>query len=114
VDVKIPLFPTATPEEGFRLLQALCKKRGLALEDVLLKQLRDRLPLWLTPGAAEALAVKLYRQVRTTGQNAGLALADCLQDYQMPVPRAVLEQQIELARQEASDLEFIPPAFRQK
>jgi len=29
VDVKIPLFPTTTPGEGFGLIKALCRKRGL-------------------------------------------------------------------------------------
>ena len=32
IDVKIPILPTSTPEEGFALLRALCKKRGLAID----------------------------------------------------------------------------------
>src|SRR5882672_10022455 len=31
VDVKIPLFPTTTPREGFDLIRMLCGKRGLAI-----------------------------------------------------------------------------------
>ena len=30
VDVKIPIFPTTTPEEGFALIRALCQRRGVA------------------------------------------------------------------------------------
>ena len=32
VDVKIPIFPTTTPEEGFELIRALCKRRQVALD----------------------------------------------------------------------------------
>jgi hypothetical protein len=40
-------------------------------------------------------------------------LRACLQDYQNPVPREILDFQIRLAVQEASDLEFVPAALRQ-
>ncbi|MFZ3206496.1 MAG: ATP-binding protein, partial [Pseudomonas sp.] len=63
VDVKIPLLPTTTVAESAALLRALLKRFELKLEIKALAKLP--LPLLLTPGAAEALAVKVYRQVRT-------------------------------------------------
>jgi hypothetical protein len=114
VDVKIPLFPTATPTESFDLVRALCRKRGVPLPDSCRDQLEPRMPTWLTPGAAEALAVKVYRQVRTREQPPEEALRQCLVDYQNPVAREVLEFQTRLAVEEASDLEFVPAAFRKK
>ncbi|MCW8130419.1 MAG: AAA family ATPase [Planctomycetota bacterium] len=112
VDVKIPLFPTTTADEGFRLIRALCKKRGVAIDEKEFANLEPMIPNLLTPGAAEALSVKIYRQVRTSGQAPLDALKECLTDYQNPVPREVLEFQIRIAVQEASDLEFVPPALR--
>lgn len=112
VDVKIPLFPTTTADEGFRLIRALCKKRGVVIEEKEFATFEPRIPNLLTPGAAEALSVKIYRHVRTTAQTPVEALRECLQDYQNPVPREVLEFQIRIAVQEASDLEFVPPALR--
>src|SRR5215468_4862591 len=64
IDVKIPLFPTTTPREGFELLRMLCKKRGISLADSSFASLESSVPPLLTPGAAEALAVKIYRTTR--------------------------------------------------
>jgi len=33
IDVKIPLFPTTTPEESFSLIRMLCGKRGVKLSE---------------------------------------------------------------------------------
>src|SRR5919204_2240249 len=33
IDIRIPILPTTTREEGFVLLQALCRRRGLVIED---------------------------------------------------------------------------------
>src|SRR5262249_40027878 len=66
VDVKIPLFPTTTPREGFELLRMLGKKRGLEFGESLFGSVESKVPSLLTPGAAEALTVKIYRQVRTS------------------------------------------------
>ena len=112
VDVKIPIFPTATQEESFGLIRALCKRYDLAFEDSDVDQLRDLLPILLTPGAAEALAVKVYRSVRTEDLSPLAALREALTGYQNPVPVEILEHQIRLAVQEASDLDFVPEAFR--
>ena len=39
-------------------------------------------------------------------------LTGCLADYQNPVPWETLEFEIRIAVAEASDLEFVPPNFR--
>ena len=66
------------------------------------------MPFLLTPGAAETLAVKIYRMVRTSDSGPLDVLRTCLTDYQNPVPLETLEFQIRLAIAEASDLEFVP------
>lgn len=112
VDVKIPIFPTATPEEGYQLLRALAKRRGVELDPDLPAALRESIPDLLTPGAAEALSVKLYRTVKTRGLPPQDALNTALADYQAPVPQHVIESQIALAVAEATDLAFVPERFR--
>ncbi len=112
VDVKVPLLPTTRPEESGALLRALLRKQGLDADAALMTALSPRLPLLLTPGAAEALAVKVYRQVRTSGQTLETALSACLEGYQNPVPADVMDFQMRLAVREASDLDFVPEALR--
>ncbi|MEO5916662.1 MAG: AAA family ATPase [Luteolibacter sp.] len=112
VDVKIPLFPTATPEEGYQLIRALAKRRGVALEEALPDSFRASIPDLLTPGAAEALSVKLYRSLKTGAADANAALSAALRDYQPPVPLTVIHDQISLAVAEATDLSFVPERFR--
>ena len=114
VDVKIPLFPTTTPREGFDLLCMLCNKRGLDVPASAFDTLQASIPALLTPGAAEALAVKIYRLVRTGSGTLDDVLRSCLADYQNPVPADVMSYQIRLALNEASDLDFVPLAFRSK
>ena len=113
VDVKIPIFPTTTPEESFHLIAALCKRRGLEIEGSSFDDLKSQLPNLLTPGAAEALAIKVYRLVKVESLSASAALKACLADYQNPVAPEILGFQIELAIREASDLDFIPAALRE-
>lgn len=112
IDVKIPIFPTSTPEEGFNLIRALCRKRGVEIRSSILKSAADSVPIHLTPGAAEVLAVKVYRLMRTSGITPAQALRQCLKDYRNPVPRETMEFQIGLAVAEASDIDFVPNAFR--
>jgi hypothetical protein len=112
VDVKLPLFPTATPEESFALLAAVCARRGIALSDAELSACRERLPVLLTPGAAEALALKIYRTMKTQHASPGEALSAALTDYQHPVPLEILRYQIGLAVAESSDQAFVPLVFR--
>lgn len=110
VDVKIPLLPTTTTEESGALLRALLKRFDIALDAAAMAGLP--LPLLLTPGAAEALAVKVYRLSRTGPMAPLEALAQCLDGYQPPVPRDVLEFQMRIAIREATDLKFVPESLR--
>ena len=112
VDVKIPILPTGSPEEGFALIRALCRKRNVDVDAGALDGLRDRIPDRLTPGAAEALAVKVYRLVRTEQRSPLDALRESLDAYRPAVAPEVMDIQIQLALSEASDASFIPAAFR--
>jgi hypothetical protein len=112
VDVKIPIFPTTTAAEGFALIRTLAKRRAVELQESDFAALEPLIPKLLTPGAAEAIAVKLYRAVRTEGLTPVDALRDTLETYQTPVPPDVMEFQIALAAREASDGDFVPEAFR--
>ncbi len=113
VDVKIPIFPTSTPEEGFELLRALCRRRGIDMPGEAFAGLKSAIPDLLTPGAAEALSVRVFRAIKTGGDADPVAvLAAVLADYQAPVARDVMDFQIGLAAREATDLEFVPAAFR--
>ncbi|HEX9984061.1 MAG TPA: ATP-binding protein [Thermoanaerobaculia bacterium] len=112
VDVKIPIFPTTTPQEGFTLIRALAKRRGVVLNETDFETIAPLVPHLLTPGAAEAIAVKLYRVVRTENRAPMDALRDVLEGYQTPVPADVMEFQIQLAAREASDGDFVPEVFR--
>jgi len=112
IDVKIPLFPTTTSKEGFGLIRALCKRRGLIIDEAAYPEIESVVPNLLTPGAAESLAIKVYRLVKVQSLTALEALKACLADYQNPVPAEILAFQIELAIREASDLDFIPDALR--
>lgn len=112
VDVKIPLFPTSTKPESFDLLRMLLKKRGVDLPANSFVTLEAYVPLLLTPGAAEALAVKIYRLVRTSNLSLDHVLLSSLREYQNPVPPDIMRFQIDLAVAEASDLDFVPTLFR--
>jgi hypothetical protein len=70
IDVRIPIFPTTTAEQSLKLLRALGKRRGLVLSDDEAATLIPLVPLLLTPGAAEALAVKAYRISKTASRSA--------------------------------------------
>lgn len=110
VDVKIPLLPTTSVEESAGLLRALLKRFDIELSVADLVKLP--LPILLTPGAAEALAVKVYRQSRTQSQAPLDALRSSLDGYQAPVPADVLRHQMRLAIREATDMAFVPPSLR--
>jgi hypothetical protein len=112
VDVKVPLLPTSTPAESAQLVATLAKRYGLELAAADLAKLEARMPTLLTPGAAEALVVKTYRHCRTQNVTPAAALEASLQGYQNPVPPEVMEFQMRIAIAEATDLAFVPPAFR--
>lgn len=112
VDVKFPLFPALDAAEGYALIRALGKKHRLDLPKEGPADLLALIPELVTPGAAESIAIKVYRAVRTAGTDAVAALRDCLDEYQNPVPGETMRFQIGLAVQEASDLAFVPEVFR--
>lgn len=112
VDVKVPIFPSANAEEGLTLITALCKRRGVEFTSDERDSIVPIVPPLLTPGAAEAIAVKVYRTMKTESVLAIDALRDTLDSYQNPVPKDVLEFQISIAAREASDVDFIPEVFR--
>lgn len=114
VDVKIPLFPAHEPAEAYRLIRALGRKHDLDLPEECPADLLEGIPDGVTPGAAEAIAIKVYRLSRTADMEALEALRDCLEDYQNPVPSDVMNFQIGLAVREASDLDFVPDVFRER
>ena len=114
VDVKIPLLPTTNAREGFDLIRMLCFKRGLAIDESAFSSLELQIPNLLTPGAADTLVTKIYRQVKTAQTTPAESLAAALADYQHPVPLQVLEQQMRMAIDEATDMEFVPRPLRLK
>ena len=114
IDVKIPLFPTTAAREGFDLLRMLAKKRGLSILDSVFPGLESRIPPLLTPGAAEALVMNIYRQVRTTSSPIEEILSVVLGEYLNPIASEVMAFQIQLAAGEASSIEFVPTPFRHK
>jgi hypothetical protein len=112
VDVKVPLLPTSTTTESAQLIGLLAKRYGLALTAEDLTRLTPSMPTLLTPGAAEALVVKAYRHSKTANVPGGAALEASLVGYQNPVPADVLQFQMRIAIREATDLAFVPQAFR--
>lgn len=113
VDVKIPIFPTTTAEEAAGLLAALSKRRkvGVSVEEWL--AFRECLPDLLTPGAADALAIRLYRaQATSHDKPKEVILKELLEAYQPPVALEVMMRQIQLAVAESTELEFVPERFR--
>jgi hypothetical protein len=110
LDLKIPILPTSTRAESATLLSALARRYELTLSADELSRI-ETLPDLLTPGAAEAIMVKVYRLVRTEGVTAEVAVRQCLASYQSPVPHDVLELQMRIAIREATDLSFVPDAL---
>jgi len=112
IDLKVPILPTATREQSTGLIGALARRYDLAVGADELQELQHLVPAMLTPGAAEALVVKAYRVVRTGGLSPAAALRQCLVGYQGAIPQDVLELQMRLAIQEATDLAFVPEELR--
>jgi hypothetical protein len=92
----------------------LCGKRGLTIPESSFPPLESRIPPLLTPGAAEAFAVKIYRQVRTGSATLDEVLQESLAEYQNPISPEVMAFQIQIAASEATALEFVPSIFRRK
>ena len=104
------MLPTTTQAESAALLNALLKRLDITIDPQAMDALA--LPTLLTPGAAEALSVKVYRRVRTANETPAAALAACLDGYQPPVAADVLDFQMRIAIREATDMQFVPPALR--
>lgn len=109
IDVKIPIFPATEPSEALLLLRALSGKRGLKLHDEEWEKLTPLLPELLTPGGAEALAVKAIRLVKTKTHEPFHAMEHILSSSLPPVPFETLKAQMRLAVKEATESEFVPP-----
>jgi hypothetical protein len=112
IDLKVPILPTATRAQSGGLIGALAKRYELAIQPHELEEMLPLCPVMLTPGAAEALVVKAYRTCRTENVAPAAALARCLAGYQSAIPQDVLELQMRLAIQEASDLAFVAEELR--
>jgi hypothetical protein len=112
IDLKVPILPTATRAQSGGLISALAKRYGLTIEPHELEDIIPQCPVMLTPGAAEALVVKAYRMCRTEAITPAAALARCLAGYQSAIPQDVLELQMRLAIQEATDLAFVAEELR--
>ncbi len=111
IDVKIPLLPTTTARESFALLRTLSRMRGIELGESVFLATEATMPLLLTPGAAETLAVKVYRLARTKECKPVDALRMALQDYRNPVAAEIMDFQIQLAIEESTDPGFVPEYF---
>jgi hypothetical protein len=111
VDVKIPLLPAANAREAFELIRFLCAGRDVPISPESFEALAPKMPRLLTPGAAEAVAVKTYRFLRLTPCNPEDALLRALDHYQPAVPEAVVKHQMELAIGEASDPSFVQASY---
>lgn len=107
VDVKIPLFPSINADESFLLIRALCKRRKLFIEKSDVEKVRDIMPNLLTPGAAEAIAVKAFRINKTSDLSPIDSLKACLTDYIPPVPEEILKFQMRIAAEEATDASLV-------
>ena len=71
-------------------------------------------PTLLTPGAADALVMNIYRQVRTSTSPIEEVLSSALTEYQNPIASDVMDFQIRLAAREATAIQFVPAPFRGK
>jgi hypothetical protein len=114
VDVKIPILPTATCKESMDLIRALLKRNELTLSDEEALALQDKSPLLMTAGAAEALAAKVMRVQVTSERKTSEILSEMLENYQPSVPMEVIEFQIDLAVNEATDIELVPEFFQNR
>ena len=113
IDLKVPILPTATRTQSGGLIAALAKRYELRIEPHDLEEMIHLCPIMLTPGAAEALVVKAYRMCPAPRAVApAAALARCLAGYQSAIPQDVLELQMRLAIQEATDLAFVAEELR--
>ncbi len=113
VDLKIPLFPTTTPDEGAALLAAIARVHQLDLPAERLAEMKASIPDLLTPGEVDALLSDLKREILTENLAPLDALKRRLVNYLKPVPVETILEQVRLAVRECSKAEFIPARFRE-
>jgi len=112
IDLKIPLFPTTTPEEGFSLLQTIAQNHGLSLPESDFTKLRATIPDLMTPGEVESLVTDLRRETLLNNEPLAAALQRRFTDYIPPIAHETILAQVQLAVQECSKPEYIPARFR--
>lgn len=112
VDVKIPLFPTATADESWQLIRGLGAARGVSLPESIPAECEGRTPDLMTPGEVDALLTQIQREAVATGSTPLAALSRRFAHYLRPVPESVLWEQTRLAIAECSDADFIPGRFQ--
>ena len=111
IDTKIPILPTSSREDSMGLLRILLKRNELQLSDEEEKELIPLAPPMLTPGSAEAISAKVFRDVHSGNLEVAPVLRKFLENYHPPIPMHLIEQQIRLAVNEATDMELIPEFY---
>ncbi len=134
VDVKIPLLPTANAAQSLKLIAALARRRKIALDPAAWEQKPNHpkaanlfgpkgvddaveIPVWLTPGAAEAIATHIYKILAKSKRDGtdltpDQALIEVLKTYQAPINREAMRAQIDLALNECTNKSLIPADWR--
>lgn len=134
VDVKIPLLPTANPTQSLKLMAALAKRRKVVFDPANWEEkpssenqtnqwgpkgadVAVEIPIWLTPGAAEAIATHAYKILAKNKREgaaitADQALIEVLKTYQAPISREAMRAQIDLALKECTNKSLIPADWR--
>ena len=112
IDVKVPLFPTPTPEESWNLIRGLARGRKVDLPEGIPTELEGKVPDLMTPGEVDALLTQIQRESVARHSSPLEALGRRFQHYLRPVAEEVLWEQTRLAVAECSDADFIPERFR--
>lgn len=117
VDVKLALMPTGTKAESLALLKNLMRRDALipdAATEAQIDAMVERLPVWLTPGAAEAICADIYSGLCGNKDTTVIAeLTRIFTDYQPPVKTEIMEHQIRLSASTTTRADMLPPEFRQ-
>ena len=112
IDVKVPLFPTATREESWQLIRGVGKARAIELPENPPDVWATHVPDLMTPGEVDALLTQIQREAIARKTSPLEALGRRFTHYIRPVDEAVLWEQTRLAVAECSDADFIPERFR--
>ena len=93
-------------------MRALCGARGMKVSSELTAELRELIPNLLTPGAAEAIAVKVYRASVAHQLNPDEALREALTGYLPPIDPEILRHQMILAATESTEPSFVDSSVK--